>query len=87
MERIINLKTYDGKYGVVDVDDTNLAFIVYYTVSGDDCYLCIYNNGSSILFDAVNVIEDAVPRLVSCGPEDMRVILPCNMEWGDVNAA
>lgn len=84
MEHILKLRTYDDKVGCTTIDDTNLMVIVRYTVSGDECCILVYNNGSSVLYDAAELVADAQTRLASFGPEDISIILPANMEWGDV---
>ena len=87
MIQTLNLHTYDGRRGVVDVDDAGLMVIVRYTVSGDDCFLLIYEDGHAMLYDSEKLVEDAVPRVVSCGPENITIILPEDMRWGSVNEA
>ena len=84
MKHVLNLHTYDNKIGCTTIDDTNLMVVVRYTVSGDECCILIYNDGSSVLYDAAELAADGQTRLASFGPEDISIILPADMEWGDI---
>lgn len=90
MEYKIRLHNYKGTSILVDIDDEiveDLYLVLRYTVSGDEVYLFITDEGMGHTFDAMDYVPGSPRRTIDCGPEDITIIFPEDMKWEKVNAA
>lgn len=87
MKHAIMLRNFQGKTAKVAIDDEivdSLYLVLRYTISGDENYMFILDDGTFHIYDASDFVDEAPIRLISCGPEDMEVIFPEDMKWTSV---
>lgn len=89
MAHTISVKTYNGQTGFFTIPEDvvdSLYLVLHYYVSGDEIYNFITEDGKMYIIDAAD-IPGASTRELSCGPEDLSVIFPEEMEWKRVHEA
>lgn len=90
MKHAIKVHTFDDKSTVVTIPESvveSLYLVLHYEVSGDEVFTFVQDDGTLLTIDAVTEVPDATFRNIDCGPDNLEVIFPEDMQWENVHEA